>query len=283
VAVAERISLPADRGPLAAADSLTFIGTATALIRYAGFTILTDPNFLHRGEQVHLGYGLRATRRTEPALGMDQLPPLDLVALSHLHEDHFDRVVERRLDRALPIVTTRSAAEALRRKGFAATRGLETWDAVEFTRGDAHLRITALPGLHAPRPLHLLLPPVMGSLMEMFAPGAARPLRIYQTGDTLLYEGLREIARRHPDIDLMLLHLGGTRVLGVMVTMDGRQGARVLRLIRPARAIPIHYDDYTTFKSPLSDFQREVRSAGLEPMVTYVARGAVVPLEGPAG
>jgi L-ascorbate metabolism protein UlaG (beta-lactamase superfamily) len=65
-----------------------------------------------------------------------------------------------------------------------------------------------------------------------------------------------------------------------MVTMDGRQGARALRLIRPARAVPIHYDDYTAFKSPLSDFQREVRAAGLESTVTYLGRGDVLPLEG---
>ena len=30
-------------------DSLTFVGTATTLIRMGGFSVLTDPNFLHRG------------------------------------------------------------------------------------------------------------------------------------------------------------------------------------------------------------------------------------------
>lgn len=38
-----------------ASGSLFFIGTATVLLRYAGFTILTDPNFLHQGDHVHLG------------------------------------------------------------------------------------------------------------------------------------------------------------------------------------------------------------------------------------
>src|ERR687896_737349 len=75
--------------------SITFIGTATVLVRYAGFTILTDPNFLHRGESVHLGYGLRSRRLTQPAMNLDDLPPVDLIVLSHLHEDHFDRLVQR--------------------------------------------------------------------------------------------------------------------------------------------------------------------------------------------
>src|SRR5215210_2999771 len=38
--------------------AIFFVGNATVLIRYAGFTILTDPNFLHAGDHVHLGYGL---------------------------------------------------------------------------------------------------------------------------------------------------------------------------------------------------------------------------------
>ncbi len=44
--------------------SVFFVGTATVIIRYAGFTILTDPNFLHAGDHVHLGYGLTSERLT---------------------------------------------------------------------------------------------------------------------------------------------------------------------------------------------------------------------------
>jgi hypothetical protein len=50
------------------AGSVTFVGTATVLIRYGGLTILTDPNFLHRGDHVHLGYGLTSERLTNPPL-----------------------------------------------------------------------------------------------------------------------------------------------------------------------------------------------------------------------
>ncbi len=75
--------------------SLTFIGTATAVLRLGGFTLLTDPNFLHRGQRAYLGYGLTSKRLTEPALQPDELPPLDAVLLSHLHGDHFDRIARR--------------------------------------------------------------------------------------------------------------------------------------------------------------------------------------------
>ena len=143
-----------------------FVGTATVILRYAGFTILTDPNFLHKGDHVHLGYGLRSRRRTEPAIAFHELPPLDLLVLSHLHEDHFDRIAERRLDRDLPIVTTPQAARALEAKGFRATHGLDPWDSLPVAKGDASLTITAMPGRHGPALASKLLPAVMGTMLD---------------------------------------------------------------------------------------------------------------------
>ncbi|MBD0305514.1 MAG: MBL fold metallo-hydrolase [Nitrospiraceae bacterium] len=253
--------------------TVQFIGTATVLIRYAGLTILTDPNFLHRGEYVHLGYGLRSKRLTEPAMKLDALPPIDLIVLSHLHEDHFDRLVQRQLSRTIPIVTTRKAAQALLKMGFRRTVALKTWEGTAFVKGRVRLKITGMPGRHGPWLLAGLLPPVMGSMLEFQGPAEESLLRLYITGDTLIYEGLKEIPRHFPDIDHMLLHLGGTRVLGVLVTMDAQQGVEAVKLFKPRIAIPIHYNDYTVFKSPLSEFQQQIKSAGLELQVRYVTHG----------
>jgi L-ascorbate metabolism protein UlaG (beta-lactamase superfamily) len=93
--------------------SVQFVGTATTVLRLGGFTLLTDPNFLHRGQWAYLGKGLASRRLTDPALEIDQLPQLDAVVLSHLNGDHFDRVARRGLDRGLPILTTPHAASRL--------------------------------------------------------------------------------------------------------------------------------------------------------------------------
>lgn len=252
--------------------SVFFVGNATTLIRYAGFCILTDPNFLHRGERVALGYGLRSKRRTEPALSIDQLPAVDLVVLSHFHGDHFDRRVQRDLDKRLPIVSTGHAVRALRRRGFTDTRALDTWEAQTVRKGSAFLRVTATPAKHAPQPLGALLPPVMGTVLE-FGDGTDVALRLYITGDTLTHDRLEEIPRRYPNIDLALIHLGGTRILGVLATMDAEQGVEALKLIRPATAIPIHYNDYTVFTSSLDDFRAAVDAAHLDTQVRYLAHG----------
>src|SRR5438309_6234807 len=94
------ISLPAEAAlPDFANGSVLFIGNATVLIRYAGFTILTDPTFIHMHEQVSIGYGMHSTRLTNPAVDIGDLPPLDLIVLSHFHGDHFDQVAEHDLDK----------------------------------------------------------------------------------------------------------------------------------------------------------------------------------------
>jgi L-ascorbate metabolism protein UlaG (beta-lactamase superfamily) len=69
------------------------------------------------------------------------------------------------------------------------------------------------------------------------------------------------------------MHLGGTKILGITLTMDARQGVEAMKIIKPRTTIPIHYNDYTVFKSPLEDFMREVKSAGLEMQVVYLKHG----------
>ncbi|WP_454335449.1 MBL fold metallo-hydrolase [Streptomyces glaucescens] len=268
--------MPVDDDITDGAVDLHFIGNATVLLRYGGLTLLTDPNFLHRGEYAYLGYGLLSRRLTEPALGADALPPLDAVVLSHLHGDHWDRRTRRRLDHAVPVLTTPHAARRLRVvHRFPHTAGLRTWQGLTLRHGDAQVRVTALPGRHAGHPvLRGLLPPVMGSMLEFGPVGGPARLRLYLSGDTLVYDGLDEIARRFPAADLAVLHLGGTRLPGgFVVTMDGVQGAELARRLDPRRILPIHYGDYTVMRSPLSAFLAEAEALGLGDRLVHCHHG----------
>lgn len=73
--------------------------------------------------------------------------------------------------------------------------------------------------------------------------------RIYISGDTLLVDELKGIPERYKgqNIDLMLIHLGGTTIPSpklpmLMVTMDAKQGIELVRMINPDLTIPIHYE-----------------------------------------
>ena len=253
--------------------SVLFVGNATVLIRFAGFTILTDPTFIHMHEKVDLGYGLKTTRLTNPAMNVSELPPLDFVILSHFHGDHFDQVAIRELDKSVPIITTPHAAEELKTHGFSRTEKLEKWESVIYKKGDIRLTITATPGRHGPLPVSIFLPQVMGSILDFQTKNGDHLFRVYITGDTMVFDDIKEIPKRHSNIDLALLHLGGTTVMGLVVTMDSKEGLKMLKTIDPRKAIPVHYNDYDVFKSPLSDFQNEVRQAGLEDRVHYLSHG----------
>ncbi|MDQ4038385.1 MAG: MBL fold metallo-hydrolase [Actinomycetota bacterium] len=257
-------------------DSLTFIGTATTILRVGSFTLLTDPNFLRRGQRAYLGRGLWSRRRTEPAMRVSDLPELDAVVLSHLHGDHWDRVARKELDRSPPVVTTPHGARRLERYGFR-TYALENWENHTIGKTGEELRMTSMPGVHARGVLGRILPPVMGTMLEHVLNGRVRQ-RIYLSGDTLTGDHLDAVHERYPQIDAAVIHLGGTRVLGRTVTMDGRQGIDFLRRIQPGAAVPVHYDDYGVFRSPLSDFLDRARDSGLGASLRTVRRGDTVTL-----
>jgi L-ascorbate metabolism protein UlaG (beta-lactamase superfamily) len=254
---------------------VTFIGNATTVLRLGDFTLLTDPAFGPVGSRVSLGYGLWTKRVRDPALHLLDDIDLDGVLLSHLHGDHFDRAARERLDPGLPILTTPQAERRLRRQ-FTEVRGLPTWESQEWTRGSQRLRVTAVPGRHGPGIADRLLPDVMGSVIEFTVDGRPR-LNVYITGDTLYRSGLAEIPRRFGDIDTMLIHLGGTRVLGLLVTMDDRQGTELTQLIHAGYTIPIHYDDYRVMKSPLERYLSRTRREGVAG-IRPVSRGETLEL-----
>jgi L-ascorbate metabolism protein UlaG (beta-lactamase superfamily) len=276
-------SIKASSGQLKT-GSIFFIGNATVLIRYAGFTILTDPTFIHMHEKVNLGFGLYTRRLTNPAINIEQLPPLDLIILSHFHGDHFDQVAVHELDKTFPIVTTPHAAEELSLRGFTNPQQLEKWESISFVKGDVRLQITATPGRHGPLPVAMFLPQVMGSILDFKIKKDAddlssQLLRMYITGDTLVFDEIKEIPKRYPHINIALLHLGGTRVMGIMVTMDANEGLEMFNIINPRKAIPIHYNDYDVFKSSLEDFKLEVKKAELEDRIHFLHHGETYTFE----
>jgi hypothetical protein len=151
---------------------------------------MTDPNFLHAGDHVHLGPGVVGTRQTNPALDLHELPRIDVVLLSHYHADHFDEKVEASLRRSLPIITTPHAKDHLTSKGddesfsrvydlgffqsmFVDIRKSGTMQGVEGNKMPA-VKVTGMPGKHVPQgflskanDLLGAVPPTNGWMLEL--------------------------------------------------------------------------------------------------------------------
>lgn len=98
-------------------DTITaaWIGHATVLINFFGTTILTDPVFSQRAGLNLFGvYTLGTKRLVVPALSVDELPPIDLVLLSHAHMDHLDLRSLKRFRKDIPFVAAKNTADILR-------------------------------------------------------------------------------------------------------------------------------------------------------------------------
>ncbi|KAL8771060.1 MAG: hypothetical protein Q9209_003479 [Squamulea sp. 1 TL-2023] len=209
--------------------------------------------------------------------------------------DHFDAHVEASLRRDLPIITTPHAKSHLTSKGegeaFTAVHELDFFEDmlvdIEGSEGKSPaIKVTGMPGKHVPpgvlgtlNDLVNAVPPTNGWMIELGHKSGGEDFKIYISGDTLLVDELKEIPKRYEgqNIDLMLIHLGGTTIPSpsvplLMVTMDAEQGLGLVKLIDPDLTIPIHYDDYDVFLSPLEDFKKKMEEAGLQDKVVYLDR-----------
>lgn len=98
-------------------DGLTvaWLGHSTLLINFGGITILTDPALVDRtGIRIAGPVVIGPKRYIAPALATSELPPIDLILLSHAHMDHFDLGTLRQFRRGPRVVTARRTSDLLR-------------------------------------------------------------------------------------------------------------------------------------------------------------------------
>jgi L-ascorbate metabolism protein UlaG (beta-lactamase superfamily) len=237
---------------------LTHIGGPTVLIEAAGWRILTDPTFDPPGKTYKFGWGSKSTKLSGPALAPGDLGPIDAVLLSHdRHGDNLDDT-GRALVAATPrVITTNVGA---RRLG-AAVRGLDPWDVTRLdTAGKPTIEVTATPCRHGPP----FSRPIVGHVIGFALRWDGQPHgAVWISGDTVLYNGVREVADRL-DIDVAVLHLGDVQfpITGpVRYSMTAREAVELCREIRPRVAIPVHYEGWSHFHEGRDAIEREIGRA----------------------
>ena len=261
---------------------LTHVGGPTTLLEVGGWRILTDPTFDPPGRTYHFGLGTASTKTTGPALAVDAIGPLDLVLLTHDHHaDNLDDLGRSLLPGAEVVVTTRAGAGRLAGELDGDVRGLDPWETTRIEHpGRPAIEITATPCRHGPP----LSRPLVGDVVGFsLAWEGQQHGTLWVSGDTVLYDGVREVASR-VDVSLAVLHLGEARfgVTGpVRYTMDVEQGLALCRAVGPRTVVPVHYEGWSHFREGRAAIDAAVASAepALRDAFRVVTIGEAVELE----
>lgn len=202
---------------------MTWIGHGTVLIELDGTRLLTDP--LLRDRVAHL-------RRYVPPPEEGSLRALDAVLITHLHRDHLDLPSLRQVARDLPLIVPRGAGRMLLRRGFDAVREISPGE--ELAVGA--LTVTATEARHhGGRGTGHARGPALGYVV-------AGTRRIYQPGDTDLFDGMGEIGSAGLDLAFVPIWGWGSK-LGPG-HLNPERAAEALALLAPRRAVPVHWGTY---------------------------------------
>jgi L-ascorbate metabolism protein UlaG (beta-lactamase superfamily) len=217
---------------------VTWIGHATVLIQTQGLNILTDPIWSERASPFSFAGPFRVR---EPGVRFEDLPPIDLVLVSHNHYDHLDLPTLRRLwERDRPLIVTGLGNDTLMRG-----------EGIEATARDWGDRVPVRPGIEVVlvRNHHWTsrwLADRNRALWSAFAvrtPAGA----IFFAGDTGLGDGswAREAAAHGP-YRLAILPIGAYEPREVMrgSHVDPAEAMALFDILRPNMALGVHWGTY---------------------------------------
>ncbi|MCA9605398.1 MAG: MBL fold metallo-hydrolase [Myxococcales bacterium] len=212
---------------------VTWLGHSTILIEIDGHRILTDPIF---GERTSPFTYLGPERFYPPPLAFEDLPPIDVVLLSHDHYDHLDLPTIRRMASwDVTFVMPLGVGAHLEYWGIPHERivELDWWDTTHV--GD--LEIAATPARHASG-RHLL--DQNATLWASYALiGDAH--RVWFSGDTGLFEGMEDIGERYGPFDVAMIEVGAYHRAWPDWHLGPEQAVRAEGWVRGRLLLPIHW------------------------------------------
>jgi L-ascorbate metabolism protein UlaG (beta-lactamase superfamily) len=252
------------------ADALgvTFIGHSSFLVQAAGENLLFDPVFST--------WLILLRRQRRPGVRVRDLPPIDIVLLSHAHMDHLDRsslrrvvrATRRRSGRAPVVVVPTEVADIVRGLGFSEIIELRWWES--YAAGG--VTITHTPAKHwGTRWIMDGHRGYGGYVVE----GGAR--RLYYSGDTAYFDGFREIGDRlRPEI--ALLPIGAYTPESYRAVHTSPEDAlRAFQDLEAEVMVPMHYGTFWLAEEPLEEpLPRLLASAeklGLAERIAVVEEG----------
>ncbi len=226
---------------------LTFAGHASVLIQTGGINVWTDPVWSERASPVRFA----GPRRVHPpGIAFANLPPIDVVLVSHNHYDHLDRDTLARLDAAhRPRFVTPVGNAACMPSAIARDRIVELdWDGR--WQGSGGVSVEAEPVAHWSARTRR---DTNAALWSGFTLGVGER-RIFFARDTGFADGapFRAAIKKHGRFDAALLPIGAyaPRWFMAQAHMDPDEAVEAHRLLGYPPTLGIHWGTFRLTDEP---------------------------------
>ncbi|MGH3787586.1 MAG: MBL fold metallo-hydrolase [Pseudonocardiaceae bacterium] len=241
IPVAAPAPLPSDGAWLA------WLGHASFLLRIGGCTVAVDPVLSQR----ILGAGQRFTPP-----GLNRLPALDLLLISHNHYDHLDAPTVRTLRRDTPVVVPGGLGRWFRCRGFTSVTELDWWESVRVGVVD----VTFVPAHHWSRRGLLDHCATLWGGWVLTAPDGPR---VYHAGDSAYGPFFAQIGSRCPGIDVAMLPVGAYAPRWFMqnMHMDPEEAVRASADVGARVLVPMHWGTFWLSREPALEPIERTRAA----------------------
>ncbi len=255
-----RVDAPPARVP-GGALQVTFVNHATVLIQGSGVNLLTDPIWSERASPFQ---NVGPRRYRQPGLAFRDLPPIDVVLLSHNHFDHMDSSTIEDLARGHDplFVAPLGNCFYLEQFGAGRCREMDWWDSFVF---DDRVTIHAVPVRHWSR--RGLLDTNRALWAGYFFHIGGRD--VFFAGDTGMGDHFSQVRARLGEPDLALLPIGAYLPRWFMGAQHMDPGAAVEahRLLGATESMAIHFGTFRLAddgqEQPIQDLRAAVEREGM--------------------
>ncbi|MDB5523378.1 MAG: hypothetical protein JWM58_1141 [Rhizobium sp.] len=245
---------------------ITMIGHASLLIQTAGLNILTDPVWSERVSPLSF---IGPKRHNPPGVAMDDLPPIDLILVTHNHYDHLDLATLRALHaRHKPRIVTPLGNDVIIRKAMPDAR-ITVTDWRDATRLENDITIHTEPCHHWSARGSGDRRMALWAAFAIETPGG----KIYHVGDTGFHDGInyRAAAEKHGGFRLAILPIGAYEPQWFMKPQhqNPEEAVAGMQLAKAAHAVGHHWGTFKLTDEPVDEpvnaLARALEKAGIAP------------------